>query len=1194
MAESSSEDIIVGSVGELVELGRSINEVLPTVDSQETECEGGFTWKITDWNQLTEEKHISPRFTVGGYDWDVLLFPQGNHNKGVSMYLEPHPIPREHSESGQDSESEAVEDPDWHVCAQFAIGISRPGEDEKCQVFNVSHHRFCATDTDWGFATFMSLDTLKRRTSSRNSGFLVNGAVHISVFVRILEDPTGVLWHNFLNYDSKKLTGYIGFKNQGATCYLNSLLQSYFFTKMFRKIVYKIPSDKESPNDSVSLALQRSFYLLQKSHEPLDTVELTRSFGWDTGDAFTQHDVQELNRILMDRLETRMKGTSVEGVLNELFVGKMKSYIRCVNVKYESSRVEDFWDIQLNVKNLKGVQESFENYVEVEMMDGENQYAAQDFGLQDAKKGVVFESFPPVLHLQLKRFEYDFNYDQLVKINDRYEFPETIDLSPYLDPGIQKQGSVPCVYNLHCVLVHSGDISAGHYYAMIKPSVKDEWFRFDDDKVWRVTKKQAFDENFGHESLPDDKLRTFTREQYQNYLLARQTSAYMLVYIRQDMEDKVLEDVADIDVPSHVVSSIETELQEREKRRKEMEEMHLFTKVHVHSLSNFVNYQGFDLSPNERSKLYNPELHGEDEYATSLRVLKSTKLRDVKSEITKRLQLPRSCSINYWIMSYRKNYTLRLESMLYTELDNLSLEQVVHKMGISRTTSVDIFVEEPYLELSYLEKIKGIKNMSLTTLTSEKISELRLLASNGELPDSSEYLKDNEDDSQNVLIFLKSYDPDAPSLKGFGHALVKQTDEIFTLATLIGRMCPLDKQEKLYEEFQPDAIEPVESKMQFVTSELVDGDILVFPLQGTGSQGKCLSLLEQYDYLRYRIKISLTRITNTTEEYAVTDGIESELSLSVWISAKASYQELADAIAKRAGLDGSHIRTFAIYANGRFALKSDCHISDYLVKNYSRDSIPPFEFEVLSIPLREFEHLRSIKFYWLNDSYVHFQPYEFRVPSSCTIDDFMGKLQTRLNFDDKKKSEVLLWTNCDFKFQGILSPENVFQELSESFLFFGRALPEELALVNQLEDASSEAMDSMDETEEDDLAIQNNKSLTIKGKLVIVIQYFKDLENRHGISFLFNLIPGENCLGTRDRLHAKFGLGQKEFSKIKLGITMSSENGLTFKSLHGYTDEELSDIILFDILNNLDYICMDHPDRTRTQNYHGRPMVIKN
>ncbi|SCV02427.1 LAME_0H00298g1_1 [Lachancea meyersii CBS 8951] len=1188
MADAEANNATVGNVGELIELGKSLDDVLPTLDSQEVQCEGAFTWHIPDWNLLTEEKHVSPRYKIGDFEWNVLLFPQGNHNKGLSMYLEPHPM-EVYNDEKKISEPE---DPDWHVCTQFAIGVSRPGEDAKCQLLNVSHHRFCATDTDWGFATFMGLDTLKKRTSSRNSGFLVNNKVNISVFVRVLKDPTGVLWHNFLNYDSKKLTGYIGFKNQGATCYLNSLLQSYFFTKLFRKVVYKIPTERDSPNDSVALALQRSFYLMQKSQDPLDTLELTRSFGWDTGEAFTQHDVQELNRILMDRLETRMKGTEVESVLNELFVGKMKSYIRCVNVKYESSRVEDFWDIQLNVKNLKGVQQSFANYVEVEMMDGENQYAAQDFGLQDAKKGVVFESFPPVLHLQLKRFEYDFNYDQLVKINDRYEFPETIDLAPFLDPEVSKEGDHPCVYNLHCVLVHSGDISAGHYYAMIKPSVDDQWFRFDDEKVWKVTKKQAFDENFGHEALSDEKLRTFTREQYQNYLIARQTSAYMLVYVRQDMEDNILEEVSPGDVPEHVVTSIETELQDREKRRKELEEMHLYTKVHVHSVSNFVNYEGFDLSPNERSKLYSSELNAPNEYAESLRVLKSLKLRDLKSEITKILNLPRACSINYWMMSYRKNYTLRLESVLPSELDNLTLEQVTHKMGISRTTSVDIFVEEPYLELHYLSELATTKTITENRLSSDVISHLREAASRGALPDSSSYLKSDDDDSYKVLIFLKAFDPTSTRLQGFGHVLVYPDDEVSSIFGLLKNMCQVESEETIFEEFQPDTIESVDARMQFATSELVDGDILAFSI-ASNEKDTAPSILDHYNFLRYRINITLARIANTEEEYAIASEGSDLSQLSVWISAQATYEEFANLIAAKSGLKASHLRVFAIYSNGRFALKSNCRISDYLLKNYSPGAIPPFEFEVLSIPLKEFEQLRSIKFYWLNDSYVHYQRYEFRVQNSSTIDEFMTKLQKRLNFNENQRKNILLWTNCDFKFQGILSGENVFQELAESFLFFGRILPEELALVNQLEETSSDNVDSMDETETDGFDLGVQQTSAINGKLVIVIQYFKDLDNRHGISFLFNLVPGENFLETRERLHSRFGLGRKEFSKIKLGITIGSDNGLAFKSLHGFTDDELREIVLFDVLNNLDYICMDHPDRTRTQTYTDRPMVIK-
>jgi ubiquitin carboxyl-terminal hydrolase 7 len=417
---------------------------------------------------------------------------------------------------------------------------------------HAAHHRFTKEEADWGFTRF--LETRKMFNTvweSWDRPLIENDSCNISAYVRVVEDETGVLWHNFNNYDSKKETGYVGLKNQGATCYLNSLLQSLYFTNAFRKAIYQIPTQNDESMTNSAYTLQRLFYQLQTSNTAVGTMELTKSFGWETRHIFEQQDVQELSRKLMERMEEKMKGTELEKVLPEMFSGKIKTYISCINVPYESSRIEDFWDVQLNVSGNRNLLDSFQDYIQVEKLDGENQYFAGDeYKLQDANKGVIFQSFPDVLHLQLKRFEYDIQRDAMMKINDRYEFPEEFDASPYLDKDADR--SEPWEYQLHGVLVHSGDLNAGHYYAFIKPNKDGWWYKYDDDKVTKARKREVLEENFGGPyKLPNGQIRTLGKKGP----LMRPNSAYMLVYIRKSRLDKILCPVTDADAPEHLRAS---------------------------------------------------------------------------------------------------------------------------------------------------------------------------------------------------------------------------------------------------------------------------------------------------------------------------------------------------------------------------------------------------------------------------------------------------------------------------------------------------------------------------------------------------------------------------------------------------------------------------------------------------------------
>ena len=75
----------------------------------------------------------------------------------------------------------------------------------------------------------------------------------------------------------------------------------------------------------------------------------------------------------------------------------MISYIRCKNVNYKSTRTESYYDIQLNIKGKKSIDESFADYVQTETLEGENKYDAGDFGLQvfyfTCNRNIIFKSF---------------------------------------------------------------------------------------------------------------------------------------------------------------------------------------------------------------------------------------------------------------------------------------------------------------------------------------------------------------------------------------------------------------------------------------------------------------------------------------------------------------------------------------------------------------------------------------------------------------------------------------------------------------------------------------------------------------------------------------------------------------------------------------------------------------------------------
>ncbi|KAG7401031.1 Ubiquitin carboxyl-terminal hydrolase 47 [Phytophthora boehmeriae] len=276
-------------------------------------------------------------------------------------------------------------------------------------------------------------------------------------------DSTGYTSNGGSSYSSaggysRPRNAFTGLSNQGATCYMNSLLQSMFMTPEFRQGLYRWTchnalkktkeeteegeesEEEEADEDNIPLQLQNLFAKLQlTTQDSISTKALTKSFGWTGADVFQQHDVQELCRVLLDALERSFKDTVNENLVNDLYQGALKDYVQCCECKYESSRIDNFLDLSLVIRPfgstemMKTVEEAIELFLRPELLNKENQWMCDRCKVKrDAIKGLKFSKLPYVLMLQLKRFDFDYTTMNRIKLHNEVTFPKYLDMNSYV------------------------------------------------------------------------------------------------------------------------------------------------------------------------------------------------------------------------------------------------------------------------------------------------------------------------------------------------------------------------------------------------------------------------------------------------------------------------------------------------------------------------------------------------------------------------------------------------------------------------------------------------------------------------------------------------------------------------------------------------------------------------------------------
>ena len=893
-----------------------------------------------------------------GTKWRLMWYPSGNESiKGnyTSCYLEI---------VLDDNEQEGAMTIDTSKEVEFTLGLIHPTDPSLSIVKVAEFHEFSHMSTDWGFKQFHELLSLNEFLFLDSE----TSQPYVTITARIQYLPQGSCWPGGLpyDYDSKKETGMVGLKNQGATCYMNSLLQTLYQLPKFRQAVYQTPTHDDNSTESVLLALQRVFYRLQCFDKPVSTKELTKSFGWGHYDSFTQHDVQELYRILCDRVEDKMKSTQVDNTVKELFEGKVRSFIRCVNVDFTSSRDESFYDLQLDVKGCKTIDDSFKKYIQVEMLQGENQYEAEGYGKQDAEKGLHFLTFPPVLNVHLKRFEYDPARDGMVKVHDRFEFPQRLDLTQYCkDPGDETN-----VYQLHSVLVHSGDVHGGHYYVYIRPPGTQDWFKFDDDRILKI---ESIEDSYGSSEMDEEDKKNVYGKRIRP--LKSFSSAYMLVYVRESDFSSLMR--PQVDIPASLVDRFQKEEEIAEKRRREVEIEHLSVTIKlatdsaIRSFSKITKHSDFVSFSTDCPKL---------------RVEKKLTMVELQYQLQEQLHIPVSRQ-RLWLVITRENKTTRPDTPIGRKDAMLTLHHLAEEYP--RKSSL-LFYLEILPEVSSERRLKAFYLEDFTTPIPQVRKE-ELTEEDFQTPDI---------DPECILLFLKSFDPletESQMLRYTGNMLVpktwtgKQLQEY--VASELG--CTYDSL-ALFEEIQPSSIHKLDLKVTLDAAELQHGDIICYE-KVTDQTASLLPLEAYFSYLVNRIEITFFNMKTPAEN-----------SLVLELSLKYTYSQVIQALANALGMeDPLYLRLYqhSTILNGpksipfSHKLFTEAQDSNELVDmlfDYT-DRTTTLYYEVLSFPITEIESKRAFTI----EPSKYFFDFEsntretFLINPECqTLSDFFQQVRT--------------------------------------------------------------------------------------------------------------------------------------------------------------------------------------------------------
>ncbi|KAH9314652.1 hypothetical protein KI387_023279 [Taxus chinensis] len=288
-----------------------------------------------------------------------------------------------------------------------------------------------------------------------------------------------------------------GLRNLGNTCFLNAVVQCLTYTQPLVNCLKYTPHTNPCEHEGFCAfcVLQEHVNTVAESCgqiiEPLQLVDnlsnLSSSF-----EKYQQEDAHEYMHCLLEALHKSTLSPKAakaclllqgDSFVKELFGGRLRSQIRCVECSHCSDSYEPLIDLSLEINNSDSITEALESFTVVETIQCDEKFQCEKCKLgKSVFKQLTIDRAPEVLSIQLKRF---INTGTIgTKILKDVSYPQILDLKPFVNNDQDMQGDLK--YELYGVLVHSGwTMNFGHYYSFVQTS-PNVWHKLDDSQVKAV------------------------------------------------------------------------------------------------------------------------------------------------------------------------------------------------------------------------------------------------------------------------------------------------------------------------------------------------------------------------------------------------------------------------------------------------------------------------------------------------------------------------------------------------------------------------------------------------------------------------------------------------------------------------------------------------------------------------------------